>query len=215
MVKMRAVGLNLIAAYLMLVAVYGCSNRPPTLKPPKFDGEDAGIAAMKQYDTDGDGVVGGDELNHAPSLNFALDRLDEDQDDCISAAEVTRLIDDKWKQDAAGVIRIKCVVELDGKPLDGATVTFDPENFLGEGIVYPASGVTRAGLTTLSVATENLVHPNARGVAPGLYLVRISKVVDGEETIPARYNTATTLGVEVARRASYMPGSVNFELRSR
>ena len=148
MVRMRAVGINLIAAYL--VAFNGCSNRPPALKPPKFDGEDAGIAAMKQYDTDGDGVVGGDELNHAPSLNFALDRLDEDQDDCISAAEVTRLIDEKWKQDGAGVIRIKCVVELDGKPLDGATVTFDPEEFLGREIVYPASGVTRAGLTTLS-----------------------------------------------------------------
>ena len=92
MVKLRAVGLNLIATYLMLVAFNGCSNRPPALKPPKFDGEDAGIAAMKQYDSDGDGVVSGDELNHAPSLEFALDRLDQDQDNCVSAAEVTRLI---------------------------------------------------------------------------------------------------------------------------
>ena len=215
MVTVRTVRLNPIAVCLCLLAINGCSNRPPTLKPPDFDADDAGAAAMKQYDTDGDGVVGGDELDHAPSLNFALDRLDQDQDNCVSAAEVSQLIDEKYKQDGAGVIRIKCVVELDSKPVDGATVTFDPEEFLGEDIVYPASGVTRAGLAPMSVAAENLVHPNARGVAPGLYLVRISKVVDGKETIPARYNTATELGVEVARRASYMPGSVHFELRSR
>lgn len=214
MARIYAVKLGPLFLFLVLLVV-GCSNRPPALMPPDFDPEDVGVAAIKQYDTDGDGLVGGDELNDAPSLNFALDRLDQDQDNHISAAEVTQLIEEKWQQDGAGVIRIKCVVELNGTPLDGATVTFDPEEFLGEGIVHPASGVTRAGLATLSVATENLVHPNARGVAPGLYLVRISKIVNGEETIPARYNTATTLGVEVARRASYMPGSIDFELRSR
>ena len=36
-------------------------------------------------------------------------------------------------------------------------------------------------------------------VAPGLYKVRISKIVDGKETIPDRYNKDTEFGLEVAQ----------------
>jgi hypothetical protein len=36
------------------------------------------------------------------------------------------------------------------------------------------------------------------GLALGLYRIRVSKMVDGKETIPARYNTETTLGQEVS-----------------
>ena len=43
------------------------------------------------------------------------------------------------------------VPELQAMGVDGAAVKFDPDNFLGKGIVHPASGVTRNGFTTLSV----------------------------------------------------------------
>ena len=39
------------------------------------------------------------------------------------------------------------------------------------------------------------------GVHLGLYKVLVSKVIDGKETIPAKFNTATTIGIEVAPTA--------------
>ena len=84
-----------------------------------------------------------------------------------------------------------------------------------QGSIRPASGLTRGGTANLDVSDEDRPHPNAHGAQHGLYLVRISKKVDGQETIPAKYNEQTTLGCEVAYRASYMPGPVHFELRSR
>ena len=36
----------------------------------------------------------------------------------------------------------------------------------------------------------------------------------GQELIPARYNTQTTLGLEVALRARYKPGAARFVLTS-
>ena len=42
--------------------------------------------------------------------------------------------------------------------------------------------------------------------------VRISKVVNGSEQIPAKYNKQSTLGCEVSYDASYMPGPVVFDV---
>jgi len=56
---------------------------------------------------------------------------------------------------------------------------------------------------------------NSRGVGLGLYRVRISKKVDGQETIPARYNTETELGVEVAQDNGNLTGDCFFKLSSK
>jgi hypothetical protein len=80
------------------------------------------------------------------------------------------------------------------------------------GAIHPAAGVTSGGSALLEMAASDRPHPNARGVQNGLYLVRISKEVDGRETIPAKFNEQTTLGCEVAVRASYAPGPLVFDL---
>jgi hypothetical protein len=87
-------------------------------------------------------------------------------------------------------------VHLDGKPLQGATVTYVPEKFMGSSI-KPASGVSdERGTVPLIVEGEKLP-----GVQPGLYRVQISKKdASGQETIPARYNQDTILGAEVYPR---------------
>jgi hypothetical protein len=70
----------------------------------------------------------------------------------------------------------------------------EPEKFLGSG-VKPASGVTdRDGSAALKAEGQDLP-----GVQFGFYRVRISKKDgQGRETLPARYNTQTTLGCEIA-----------------
>ena len=51
-------------------------------------------------------------------------------------------------------------------------------------------------------------------IRPGFYRVRISKVVDGKETVPAKYNTETILGHE---EADDIPGVrfIEFKLQSK
>ncbi|MEM9660536.1 MAG: EF-hand domain-containing protein [Planctomycetota bacterium] len=196
------------------VTVAGCSNLPSAVDPPDIDASDLAESAMNAYDKNGDGVIDAQELDAAPSLRFALKRIDANKDGKIQSEEIVEFAQRHWIDRESGIIRVRCQVTMDRRPLDGATVTLEPEEFMG-GAVAPASGVTRGGVTNLDVADEARPHPNAHGVQNGLYLVRISMQRDGKELIPARYNEQTTLGCEIADRAAYMPGPLKFALKSR
>ena len=181
--------------------ISGCSYSLPALKPPKFDPETASAAAMEQYDTNADGEIDKTELKSAPGLKYALESIDGNGDKAITPDEISQMIEDKWLNETAGVMRVSVEVYMNRKPLHGATVTLEPEPFLGD-VIFPATGETVDGFGAVSIAPENMPHENVRsGVLPGLYLVRISKEVNGKELVPAKYNTETTLGVEVAARA--------------
>lgn len=209
---------RLLRAFLVAVAcptlLGGCSYSLPALKPPKFDPDTASVAAMEQYDTNADGEIDKTELKSAPGLNYALESIDENGDKAITPDEISQMIEDKWLNQTAGVMRVSVEVYLNRKPLYGATVLFEPEEFLGD-VIYPATGETGDdGFGSVSIASENMPHENVRsGVLPGLYKVRISKEVNGKELVPKKYNTETTLGIEVAARAPYMPGPARFDLK--
>ena len=89
---------------------------------------------------------------------------------------------------------ISVEVTLDGHPLAGATVTLVPEKFMGPAF-KPVSAVTDdwgAGSLKGEGADED-------SVPPGYYRTLVSKKnAQGQETIPAKYNTATVLGQEIA-----------------
>ena len=200
-----------IPCVVVCLALAGCTGRPAAIAPPAIDPDELAQAAVEQYDASGDGVIDTTELTSAPSLRFAQDRIDANNDGKIMADEIAQFAKRHWVDTAAGIIRIRCLVTHRGRPLDSAIVTLEPEAFMN-GAVKPASGETRGGMAVLSVSEQDRPHPNARGVQNGLYLVRISKVVNGRETIPEKYNQQTVLGCEVADRASYMPGPVVFNL---
>ena len=197
-----------------LLLILGCSSRLPTLKPPKFDPESASAAAMEQYDENGDGKIDKDELKLAPGINSSKEEIDGNNDGAITADELATLIQERWLDAKGGIMRVAVEVSYRGRPLHGATITLEPEPFLAD-VLKGASGETDDnGYAPLAMAPEDMPHKNVRsGAAPGLYLVRISKEVDGEELLPAKYNTATTLGMEVAMRASYSPGPCVFKLK--
>ena len=105
---------------------------------------------------------------------------------------------------------LNVIVMLDGQELDGATVTLEPEKFLGPNLAE-ASGVSSAhGMTPLRTKDKPGVHL-------GLYKVLVSKVIDGKETIPAKFNTAATIGIEVAPTGTAGPPPVvpTFKLTSK
>ncbi len=184
----------------------GCSRQPSRVHPPSIDAGSAGRAAMQQYDLNNDGKVSGEELDKAPSLRAALARLDTDGDGAVTASDVAARVR-AWQESRVGRMSIVLTVLAGGQPLEGATVTLDPEEFLGTNI-QPAVGVTDAnGLVMPTIETRGNEPP---GVAPGFYLVRITK--EGVN-IPSMYNTDTTLGVELAQDAIELEEGITFDLR--
>ena len=74
-------------------------------------------------------------------------------------------------------------------------MTFEPEAFMGPAY-KPTSATTDDAGTCLPPGDD----PKFPGLHPGLYRVRISKKVNGQETLPARYNTSTELAPGNRRR---------------
>jgi hypothetical protein len=172
----------------------GCSGgQPAAVEPPAFSPEDAAGQAMTQYDTNKDGFLDDEELKRCPALRGAVSKIDKNGDGKLTKEEIVQRLA-SIQATKAGLVGFPCQVLMNDSPFAGAKVTFVPEKFMGPNF-KPASGVSDAeGNVQLTV--EGL---NAAGVQPGYYRIEVSKVNDaGKETLPARYNTATTLGQEVA-----------------
>jgi hypothetical protein len=93
-----------------------------------------------------------------------------------------------------GILGFVVRVTLDGRPLNGATVTFTPEKFLGSHL-KPAQGTTDSqGFARPTIDDPALRARHFAGAPYGLYRVEISS----NRPIPAKYNTQTTLGTEIA-----------------
>ena len=185
---------------LMLLAalLFGCGG-PSRIHPPGIDADAAGPAAIQEYDTNKDGAIAGDELAKAGSIYQAFSRIDgavegSSPDQKVTAEEITARIN-QWKESRVGRMALQCTVKYRGMPLEGATVTFVPEKFLGEN-VQAANGTTDRNGT----AVVRIPDVDPPGVAPGLYKVEISKQVGGQEQVPPQYNTQTILGQESRKR---------------
>lgn len=197
----RAVG-GFAACFCL--TLLGCSGGPGREPPPAISPSGAGQAAIAEYDTNHDGVISGEELKKCPALRRALSRYDTNGDGKVTADKIAARIE-KWQESKVAAMHVGILLSLDGQPLEGASVTAEPEAFLGTSI-SPATGTTTAsGSTDLNV-------PGKRGAQCGLYKLRVSKQVNGKETIPPRYNTATEFGIEVARDVPELAGGA-FEFK--
>lgn len=197
--------LTAVVLGITLLAVSGCSKRPKRLHPPGVS-RTAASDAMQQYDTNGDGQIAGEELDKAPALKAAIEQLDTSGDDAVSADEIAARLK-SWKDSKMGRMSLSCTVRRRGQPLQGVTVTFEPEKFLGSETL-PATGQTdQYGMAMLSIPTTGPNDP--AGVAPGFYLVRIT--ASGAD-IPANYNTETIFGQEVAADAANINEGITFDL---
>lgn len=198
--------------FAMLAVLTSCSGQPTAVRPPDIDAEDAAAAFIAQCDTDGDGRISPVEAESCPGVHGKFEQVDSDTDGWITREEAANRFA-TWTSEGVGVMRVGCLVTINGKPLSGATVTFEPESFVADEL-QPAVGVTNEhGQCSLSVDPADLPasQQRVRGVQPGVYRV---KIMHGTVDIPAQYNTATTLGQEVSA-AALGPEGVRFDLSSR
>lgn len=190
--------LLLILTALSTLPIAACNSGPTTIKPPSISASGAASAAMKQYDTNGDGFLSADELEKAPSLKEALGTLDTDKDGKISYDEIEARIK-VWQGTQIGVMLVKCQVKLNGTPLQGAMVQFEPEDFMGGAILAGDGETDEFGFCSPRIPKEKRPYKDMPGgLQTGFYRIRVSKMVNGKESIPAKYNTDTTLGQQIA-----------------
>jgi hypothetical protein len=204
----RIVRFGVVVVCLGAMAGWGCSRGPSPIRPPAIDAAAAGKRAIKRYDTDGDGLIRGAELDQAPALKAAIENLDTDGNGGVSAQEITARVK-AWQETKVGKISLSCTVAYRGRRLEGATVRFVPEEFLGDEIRTATGRTDEYGVAVLSVPLDPNDPGDVSGVHYGLYRVEITKE---DMNIPARYNTETTLGQEVADDCADVRRGINFHM---
>ena len=177
----------------MIGTAAGCRDSKWDVKPPRLHPDEAGKQAMELYDTDGNGALSKEELKQCPAIFSVMGKFDTDADEQVSGEEITAQLR-SWETSGVGLTGAIVYFRLNGRPLEGASVELIPEPFLGDA-VKPASGTTSdSGTLSPSLAAEDLPDGISGAMQYGLYKV---KITHEEISIPAKYNEATELGLEV------------------
>jgi hypothetical protein len=180
-----------------VVSLTACSSGPKRVTQPTIDASAAGDAAIEQYDSDQNGTISGAELDKVPAFKSALAQLDTDGDGGVGADEVSAAIQ-HWQEIPIGVMSMGFKLTFNGATVEGATVTFEPEEFLGSEIKAGVATTDMFGMGGPTVPIEQRQDPTTPpGIQMGFYKVKISKLVNGKETVPAKYNEQTIFGQHV------------------
>lgn len=181
---------------LLAAATIGCSGRPARIPLADIDYDASARKAIATLDSDGDEVLSQSESSACPALVAAFNHVDRDENGSLSETEIAGYLR-KLQQGGVAMVSWTLRIMLDGKPLQGATVSLQPAEFLQPGVL-PAEGVTdKNGLVTLAVDEEHRPAPHARVLHCGLYNVHISKRSGDREILPNRYAVEPSLGLEV------------------
>jgi hypothetical protein len=191
-IMLSSVRVRFFGKLLILSALAGCGNstKPPVL--PELPDSSAPSKAMELYDANHDGFLDDKELEKVPGLKAAKDEVDTNHDGKISEEEIAARIQ-QWAGSGMGRFTVTCRVTRNGQPLPGAKVVFVPEKFLGGAISSGSGTATSTGTALISAVYAP--DPTVKGLSSGFYRVEITK---DRETIPAKYNTETTLGAEIS-----------------
>jgi hypothetical protein len=193
----------LLLAGLPVLAA-GCSGGGSAI--PEISPRQGANQALADYDANKDGALDAKELDKCPALKAGMARVDKDRDGRLTADELADRL--AFLQGQGSLSAVTLEVLLDNRPLVGATVTLVPEKFMGA-TYKPATAVTgKDGSAALRIEGD------ADDAIPlGYYRIEVSKKDGGQEQVPARYNTQTTLGHEVAPDAQGRSGEGSLLLR--
>jgi hypothetical protein len=190
----RAIASIVAGACLFIV---GCSRGPASVHRPDFDPQEASEQAVQQYDANGDGELSEQELAACPGILYNLTLYDIDGNKKVSIKELEQRLRD-LRTANIGLTKLTVEVRQNGRPLQGAEVKLVPEAYLGTE-VKPARGKTSArGSAIMDIPDSELPASDKGliGVHYGTYKVEITHPTI---SIPAKYNSQTTLGYETQR----------------
>jgi hypothetical protein len=191
-----------------MTASGGCLGRTRIPPKPAFDSMAAAKQALTAYDANGDGKLDAEELKKCPSLQDGLKRIDKDGDGQLTGDEIAARLQ-HWQAFKGVLTSAHTVVTLDGKPLAQATVTLEPEKFMGDS--FPACTGTTDALGHVSFSGS---VPGFPGVYFGWYRVRVAKLAGGKESIPGKYNQDSELGLEISDDVAPASGFLELDLKS-
>jgi hypothetical protein len=172
-----------------MAASAGCHGSPPPPSRPALVPAEVARRAIEMYDANHDGKIDAEELKKSPALAALAANLGPQAAEGLSGEDLARRAE-AWLTSPSALVYQTLVLDLDSRPLAGATVAVEPEECMGPG--YQAVTATTDAMGQCCPSGADARYG---GLHPGLYRIRVSKV-DGRETIPARYNTQTELGLE-------------------
>ena len=184
--------LHISVAFAALVG--GCSGGPEYVKPPKIDPASAATQALELYDKNHDGKLNQEELAQCPGVLISIEKYDTNHDKMIDEEEFRTRLQDLLKHGTGGT-ELAANVKYQGKPLAGATVVFEPEPYLGDDIQMAQGITSNAGIASLGIPPEKVpaALQKMKLIQYGTFKVRVTHPT---MTIPAKFNTETTLGYE-------------------
>ena len=192
---------------IVAVALIGCSRGPARFEAPEVDPVAAGANAMELYDANGDATLDKEELQQCPAILAKLPAWDMDGNGSVDQQEVEKHVAALFRSGTGGT-KLRCGITYKGRPLSGATITMEPEPFLG-GNVQTATGVTDgSGGTQLGIPPE-FTPEHLRRIKTVHYGVFKIRVTHPTISIPDKYNAKTELGYETEPGVSIVHYSLN------
>ena len=170
----------------------GCGNSGPPPVVPDLPDASAASKAMELYDTNHDGFLDAKELEKAPGLKAAIKQVDTNHDGKISEQEIADRIK-SWADSQIGRMPVALPRDAQRQAAGGREGGLRAGEVPGRHASVRLGNHRRNGLAISPAPMP--ADPTVQGLSPGFYRVEITK--DGEN-IPAKYNTETTLGAEVA-----------------
>lgn len=182
---------------LAMLAMVGCSSAPSRVVAPSINPK-AGADAVAKLDKNGDAAIDETEAKFAPAFlePEAKSRADTNGDGKITREEIDARIK-VWDDSGVGITQYSLTIDVDGRPVEGLEVKFVPEDWLGTEIKGGTGTTDASGRVNLAMAESDLKEneKGLQGMRLGYYKVEITHP---SMMIPAKYNTATEVGFEIA-----------------
>lgn len=164
---------------------------------------------MELYDTNHDGKLSTEEMAKCPGVLISIKRYDANNDKSIDVEEFKQHLADLLRH-GTGATQLGVGITYNGSPLADAKVVLEPEPYLGTDIQSAEGVTTNSGLAQVGIPADK-----APAALKGMKLIQYGtfkvRITHPKISLPAKYNTETTLGYET------IPGEpfVNFALTSK